>query len=184
MPLRAHLPFLHRPKPLTILLCLSGVFGSSISVNADAQTPDLPTKDITLAPLSVVGDTVEYSNKSTGYEPVLSASLMNADTPLLDIPQAINIIPEQVLEDQRPKNLDDALINVSGITQGNTLASTLDSVMKRGFGGNRDGSIMRNGAPVAQGRSFNATAQRPCLFALWRNGPRWRYQHRIQKAAA
>lgn len=159
MSLRAHLPSLRRPKPLTILLCLSGVFGSSISVNADAKTPDLPTKDITLAPLSVVGDTVEYSNKSTGYEPVLSSSLMNADTPLLDIPQAINIIPEQVLEDQRPKNLDDALINVSGITQGNTLASTLDSVMKRGFGGNRDGSIMRNGAPVAQGRSFNATAQ-------------------------
>ena len=48
----------------------------------------------------------------------------------------------------------------SGITQGNTLGSTQDTLMKRGFGDNRDGSIMRDGMPVVQGRNMNATAER------------------------
>lgn len=158
MPLRARAPFLHQSKPLSVLLCISGVFGSSLSATAETQTAE-QTSEIVLAPLSVVGDKVGGSTAATNYEPVLSSSLLHSNAKLLDVPQAINIIPAQAMEDQRPKNLDDALINVSGITQGNTLGSTLDSVMKRGFGGNRDGSIMRNGAPVVQGRSLNATAE-------------------------
>lgn len=158
MPLRARAPFLHQSKPLSVLLCISGVFGSSLSAMAETQTAE-QTSEIVLAPLSVVGDKVGGSTAATNYEPVLSSSLLHSNAKLLDVPQAINIIPAQAMEDQRPKNLDDALINVSGITQGNTLGSTLDSVMKRGFGGNRDGSIMRNGAPVVQGRSLNATAE-------------------------
>lgn len=77
-----------------------------------------------------------------------------------EIPQTINVVPQQVLEDQKPRNLDDALRNVSGLVQGNTLGSTQDTLVKRGFGENRDGSIMRNGMPVVQGRNLNATAER------------------------
>ncbi len=76
------------------------------------------------------------------YQPPREASVMRSDTPLIDTPQAVNIVPAQVLRDQRPRNLDDALANVSGIVQGNTLAGTQDTLLKRGFGGNRDGSIM------------------------------------------
>ena len=47
----------------------------------------------------------------------------------------------QVIRDQRPRYLDDVLTNVSGITQGNTLAGTQDTVLKRGFGGNREEGI-------------------------------------------
>ena len=79
---------------------------------------------------------------------------------LQEIPQTVNVIPAQVIRDQAPRNLDDALANVSGITQGNTLGSTQDSVMTRGFGDNRNGSIMRDGMPVVQGRGLNATVDR------------------------
>ena len=65
-------------------------------------------------------------------------------------------MPAQVLKDQLPRNIDDALVNISGITQTNTLAGTQDAVIRRGFGDNRDGSIMRNGMPLVQGRSLNA----------------------------
>ncbi len=58
-----------------------------------------------------------------------------------------------------PRNIDDALVNISGITQTNTLAGTLDAVIRRGFGDNRDGSIMRNGLPLVQGRSFNPAVE-------------------------
>ena len=87
-------------------------------------------------------------------------SVMRSSIPTLENPQAVSVVPAQVLSDQAPRNLDDALANVSGVTQGNTLGSTQDTLMKRGFGDNRDGSIMRDGMPVVQGRNLNATAER------------------------
>jgi iron complex outermembrane receptor protein len=97
---------------------------------------------------------------STSYQPPPTSSVMRSSTPLQEIPQTVNVVPAQVIRDQAPRNLDDALANVSGITQGNTLGSTQDSVMTRGFGDNRNGSIMRDGMPVVQGRGLNATVDR------------------------
>ncbi|OLU12369.1 TonB-dependent siderophore receptor [Pseudomonas sp. PA1(2017)] len=97
---------------------------------------------------------------STSYQPPETTSLTRSDTPLLEIPQAVAVVPTQVLQDQQPQTLDEALVNVSGITQSNTLGSTLDAVMKRGFGDNRDGSILRDGMRTIQGRNFTATAER------------------------
>ncbi|WP_341208311.1 TonB-dependent siderophore receptor [uncultured Sphingomonas sp.] len=93
------------------------------------------------------------------YKPAPDASTLRSSAPPLETPQTINIVPAQVIRDQRPRYLDDVLTNVSGITQGNTLAATQDTVLKRGFGGNRDGSVMHNGMPVVQGRAFNAATQ-------------------------
>ncbi len=90
-----------------------------------------------------------------GYRAEPSATTLRSDASPLNTSQAVNVVPSQVLSDQRPRNLDDALVNISGITQANTLGSSMDAVMKRGFGDNRDGSIMRNGMPVVQGRSLN-----------------------------
>lgn len=93
------------------------------------------------------------------YQPTPDASTLRTTTPSTEIPQVVNVVPAQVIRDQRPRNLDDALTNVSGITQGNTLAGTQDTIMKRGFGGNRDGSIMHNGMPLVQGHGLNAAAE-------------------------
>ncbi|TBU72554.1 TonB-dependent siderophore receptor [Pseudomonas daroniae] len=99
-------------------------------------------------------------NAAQSYQPPATTRLMRSDTPLLEIPQAVAVVTSQALQDQQPQNLDDALANVSGITQSNTLGSTLDAVMKRGFGDNRDGSILRDGMRTIQGRNFTATAER------------------------
>lgn len=88
-----------------------------------------------------------------------SATTLRSGASPLDTSQSVNIVPEQVLKDQLPRNIDDALINISGITQTNTLAGTQDAVIRRGFGDNRDGSIMRNGMPLVQGRSLNAAVE-------------------------
>ncbi|MEF3067825.1 TonB-dependent siderophore receptor [Pandoraea apista] len=95
---------------------------------------------------------------SDAYRLPADANVSRSDAPLLDIPQIINVVPHQVLADQHARTLDDALINVSGIVQGNTLAGTQDTLLKRGFGGNRDGSVMHNGMPLVQGRGLNANA--------------------------
>jgi iron complex outermembrane receptor protein len=94
-----------------------------------------------------------------GYRAMPSATTLRSGASPLNTSQAVNVVPAQVLKDQLPRNIDDALINVSGITQTNTLAGSQDAVIRRGFGDNRDGSIMRNGMPLVQGRSFNSAVE-------------------------
>ena len=105
-------------------------------------------------------DGTRQAESAASYQPPPTTRLARSDIPLLDIPQAVAVVPAQALVDQQPQNLDDALANVSGITQANTLGSTLDAVMKRGFGDNRDGSILRDGMRTIQGRNLTASAER------------------------
>lgn len=97
---------------------------------------------------------------SHGYQPLSADVIGGGNTPLLTIPRSVNVVTAAVLEDRRPQSLDDALQTVSGIRQANTLAGTLDAVIKRGFGDNRDNSIMRNGMQMTQTHIFNPTAER------------------------
>ncbi|GAA3578998.1 MAG: TonB-dependent siderophore receptor [Gibbsiella quercinecans] len=94
------------------------------------------------------------------YQPVTSVTGTRSETRLLDVPQAIDVVPQQVIADQAVSNLDEALYNVSGITQANTLGGTQDAIMKRGFGDNRDGSILRDGIRSVQARNFTPTTER------------------------
>src|SRR5450830_212764 len=97
---------------------------------------------------------------TTSYQPPQVTSVARSSASLQEIPQTINVVSAQVLRDQTPRNLDDALNNISGITQANTLGRTQDAVMIRGFGDNRNGSIMQDGMPLVQGRALNATTDR------------------------
>ena len=129
----------------------------------------IDTRTLALEPVPTDGavnlgaTTISASNPtqdSTSYQPPPTSSVMRSRGLLLETPQTVNVVPAQVLRDQQPRNLDDALGNISGITQSNTLGSTQDAVMLRGFGDNRNGSIMKDGMPVVQGRAMNATAER------------------------
>ncbi|WP_174549046.1 TonB-dependent siderophore receptor [Roseateles chitosanitabidus] len=133
--------------------------GSTASTAAAGSTPAREA-DITLPPVRVVARAAPAPEEADRrYQPTPDASTLRTTASMLDIPQVVNVVSAQVIRDQRPRNLDDALYNVSGITQGNTLASTQDTIMKRGFGGNRDGSVMHNGMPLVQGRGMNAAAE-------------------------
>lgn len=119
-----------------------------------AQTP------AELETLTVIGRAAPVPVElESHYQPTPDASTLRSLSPALEVAQVTNAVSAQVLRDQRPRTIDDALMNVSGITQGNTLAGTQDTIMKRGFGGNRDGSIMHNGMPLVQGRGMNAAAE-------------------------
>lgn len=108
--------------------------------------------------LVVVGQTQTDGVQS--YQPLTSVTGTRTETSLLNVPQAIDIVPQQVITDQAVSSLDEALYNVSGITQANTLGGTQDAVMKRGFGDNRDGSILRDGVRSVQARNFTPTTER------------------------
>ncbi|PSB47783.1 TonB-dependent siderophore receptor [Cyanosarcina cf. burmensis CCALA 770] len=51
-----------------------------------------------------------------GYNAPDASTATKTDTPLRDIPQSIQVIPRQVIEDQQVTEISDALRNVSGVT--------------------------------------------------------------------
>lgn len=64
------------------------------------------------------------------------------DTPLRDIPQSVQVIPEAVLEDQQVLRLDEALRNTAGIVAGNQRAGDTETFTIRGF---ENSTILRDG---------------------------------------
>lgn len=111
--------------------------------------------------MTVVGGVAQADRPTTsGYQPVSSATATLTNMPLLDIPQVVNTVSDQVLEDQHVTSLDEAMYNVANVVQTNTLGGTQDAFVRRGFGANRDGSIMTNGLRTVLPRSFNAATSR------------------------
>ncbi|MDQ0705909.1 iron complex outermembrane receptor protein [Pseudomonas sp. W3I7] len=145
-------------QALQRLLGNSGFTFRQIDARTLALEPVPTDGAVNLGATTISG--ASQAQDTTSYQPPPTSSVMRSHGLLLETPQTVNVVPAQVLRDQQPRNLDDALGNISGITQANTLGSTQDAVMLRGFGDNRNGSIMKDGMPVVQGRALNATAER------------------------
>lgn len=77
--------------------------------------------------------TVTADEEDEGYNPSNATTATRTDTPLRDIPQSIQVVPQQVIEDQQAQNLTDVTRNVSGVTQGDSFSGTLDRFIIRGF---------------------------------------------------
>lgn len=90
-----------------------------------------------------------------GYQVDNATTATRTDTPIRDIPQSIQIVPQQVLEDQQVIRLDEAVRNVSGVAIGESFAGTSDGFIIRGFG---PASIFRNGFEVDRDLLFPGAA--------------------------
>ncbi|TVP63923.1 MAG: TonB-dependent siderophore receptor [Nodularia sp. (in: Bacteria)] len=91
-----------------------GLIFAFTSVTTSATEPEQPSaeaQDPIELIVTGVQDTYRIPNSSTA---------TRTDTPLRDIPQAIQVIPRQVIEDQQVTRLDEALRNTSGVTFGGT----------------------------------------------------------------
>ncbi|ORI02783.1 TonB-dependent siderophore receptor [Campylobacter concisus] len=107
--------------------------------------------------VSLDGISIEDS-ADDGYRATTS-EVGKTNTPILEIPQTVNVVTQQQLKDKKPENLMESLQNVSGVSYANTTSGNFDAALKRGFGGGRDGSIMRNGVSAGVTHNFNATVQ-------------------------
>lgn len=95
-----------------------------------------------------------------------ASTATRTDTPILDIPASIQVIPKQVLEDQQVTELDDALQNIAGATVSTTEGRGFQ-INLRGFDGVpvfRDGfrlfSPNDNGDAAGQGFPEIANVER------------------------
>jgi iron complex outermembrane receptor protein len=98
-----------------------------------------------------------------GYKPKRASTATKTDAEIMEVPQAINVVPAQVIVDQQARSLDDVMKNVSGITMGNNFGHTADSLFIRGFGGSffgQSSGILRDGVRSQISRNFSITTER------------------------
>ncbi|HEP1894457.1 TonB-dependent siderophore receptor [Kluyvera cryocrescens] len=144
-------------RALFSLLFVGAVSSPSLMAAETTSNGDETKKE---EAMTVVGTSQADQTVTDGYQPLSSATATLTNMPLLDIPQVVNTVSDKVLEDQHATSLDEALYNVANVVQTNTLGGTQDAFTRRGFGANRDGSIMTNGLRTVLPRSFNAATSR------------------------
>ncbi|MEP1078884.1 TonB-dependent siderophore receptor [Leptolyngbya sp. PL-A3] len=71
--------------------------------------------------------------EETGYVTDDASTATRTNTPLRDIPQSIQVVPQQVLEDQQADSISEALRNVSGVNTDDSFGGSLDRINIRGF---------------------------------------------------
>lgn len=115
-----------------------------------ASAPAQP-KEPMLPAVEVVG-----RRQSGRYHGDTAEGATRTDTPLIEVPQAVRVIPRQLMDDLGALRLDDVLDYVAGASRQNSFGGTWDNVALRGFTGHEDSgmSLLRNGMP--SNRGFNA----------------------------
>ncbi|MEZ2584780.1 TonB-dependent siderophore receptor [Kluyvera intermedia] len=141
----------------SLLFVGAAVSSPSLMAAETKNRGDSPQKE---EAMTVVGTSQADQTVTDGYQPLSSSTATLTSMPLLDIPQVVNTVSDKVLADQHVTTLDEALYNVANVVQTNTLGGTQDAFTRRGFGANRDGSIMTNGLRTVLPRSFNAATSR------------------------
>ena len=145
-------------KPPTVELSDSPEEGLIFSVATEAQTAQQQSTQKP-QPSTPGNSTQQQTPSATGDEPIelvvtgerdiYSASdastATKTDTPLRDIPQSIQVIPQQVIKDQQITRISDAVRNASGVTVQSSYAGNTDNYVIRGFATTNN---LRNGFSV------------------------------------
>lgn len=76
---------------------------------------------------------VTAEREGAGYRVPSTTTGTRTDTLIRDIPQAIQVVPEQVIEDQQVTRLEEALSNVSSVIFNGTVGGRGSEFSIRGF---------------------------------------------------
>jgi len=89
---------------------------------------------------------VVTGEQDEGYNPSEAFTATRTDTPLRDIPQSIQVVPQQVLEDRNVRTVTEAVETVSGVVDGaNNFGAPTGARIIRGFNQGTEGGNFRNG---------------------------------------
>lgn len=86
-----------------------------------------------LEPITVEGAAESAYGPIRGYKASRSATATKTDTLLLDIPQAIQVVPREVIEDQKANSLSDVARNISNVQASGTFGNRQEALRIRGF---------------------------------------------------
>ncbi|HTY43347.1 MAG TPA: TonB-dependent receptor [Thermoanaerobaculia bacterium] len=78
-------------------------------------------------------ESIEVLGKASGYQATDATTATKTETPIMETPVSVQVVPLQVLKDQQVTLLDDALLNVSGVIPSGFGSGNGDSFTIRGF---------------------------------------------------
>ncbi|MEK6346001.1 MAG: TonB-dependent siderophore receptor [Burkholderia sp.] len=134
-----------------------------VSPHAIAQTGSGPAARATLAPVSVSASSETADGPVKGYRATRTGTATRTDAALRDVPQSINVVPRQVIDDQHDLSLNEALRNVSGVQAGSNFGGRSESAYIRGFSAPiyaTDGVLFNRALSFAQNATDLANAER------------------------
>ena len=128
-------------EALNRLLGTSGIryqFNTANTVTLQKQAPSSPTgpqSSSTLPAVTVTGSSLYDANdpNNRSYWVPNAFTGTKTDTPLMDTPMSVQVVPKAVLDDQQAIRLEDALKNVSGVVKGFGFGTLEDTFVIRGF---------------------------------------------------
>jgi len=120
--------------------------GLVVQTATPVETAQEPTPEAD-APLELVVTAERETDE--GYQVEAATTATRTNTPLRDIPQSIQVVPEEVIEDRNVTELGEALETVGGVTEagGRGISAFGPNFLIRGF--NVQDSIFRDGIPYS-----------------------------------
>ena len=132
-------------EALTRLLAGSGLTyvvtdETTVAIERPGQQDD--DGAMALGPITVEGRAESAYGPVEGYLATRSATATKTDTPIIDTPASIQVVPRAVIEDQGATRLTDVVRNVSSVQISGSNGNRQDIIQIRGFAANR---IARDG---------------------------------------
>ncbi|BBA32131.1 TonB-dependent receptor protein [Methylocaldum marinum] len=125
-------------SPLTY--ATDGTGGTLTLIRAEKRMAALDEQAVQLAPIMVKEEALA-EDEVHGYAVTRAMSATKTDTPIMDTPVSIQVVPRAVMQDQQTTRLKDALENVSGVRPQTSLGRG-HGFLIRGFKNQR---VFRNG---------------------------------------
>ncbi|WP_121453925.1 TonB-dependent siderophore receptor [Acidovorax sp. 106] len=138
---------IHRPARhprLSAIAHASLVLCAFTATAALAQQAATPAASAEASP-ALTEVQVRETSGSSGYQGAQrNTAATRTDTPLIETPQSVRVVPQQLMQDLGARRLADTVDFVSGITRLNDFGGTWDNYAIRGFS-NTDGGQLLNG---------------------------------------
>ncbi|MBF9265276.1 Plug domain-containing protein, partial [Paracidovorax cattleyae] len=135
---------LRRAPLVQAVLALAATLSAQHAAHAQEPAP---------APAATLQEVrVQDATDGSGYQGAQrQTAATRTDTPLIETPQAVRVVPRQLIEDLGATRLADTVDFVSGVTRMNDFGGTWDNYAIRGFSNTEGGSLL-NG--FASGRGY------------------------------
>ncbi len=126
--------------------------GGTVTVKPAAQVEDttLPKVRVSAQAADDATDANDPYNKD--YAVIRSKTATKTDTPIMETPVSVQVVPRSVMDDQKTTRIKDALENVSGVRAQPSLGAG-NMFIIRGF---RNDRVYRNGLLSSSGFGFSA----------------------------
>lgn len=130
--------------------------GSASDSGSTSPTPAIEVVTPVLADTTSLSELLVISQYDNGYVATTTSGATRIDTDLMDVPQAVNVVTRQLLDDQQTQTLAEAVSNSSGVQSINSSSVEFgQTFVFRGFT-LFTGGVMENGLS-AQSSGYSST---------------------------